>query len=140
MSTLTAIGMGCQFKIGNAASPEVFTAVAEVTGITGPGYSRDAVDATHTDSPGQRREFLPGLSDEGEFSISLNFASASYTVLNGEKAKTTPTNYQVVFPTSPTVTWTFAGFITALEATAGDIGDVMSATATFKITSVPTLS
>jgi len=139
VSTLTAIGVGMQFKIGNAASPEVFTAVAEVTGITGPGYSRDSVDATHTDSPGLRREFLPGLSDEGEFSFTLNFGSASYTVLNAEKAKTTPTNYQVLFPTSPTVTWTFAGFMTGLEA-AAPIDDVMSATATFKITSVPTLS
>jgi len=139
MVTNAKIGLGISFAIGDGASPEVFTAVAEVTGISGPGFDRDSVDATHTGSPGNRREFIPGLSDEGSFTINLNFTSVAYSALDLEKPKTVVTNYQVLFPSgAQTVQWDFAGFMTGLEADA-PLEDVMSAVATFKITSVPTL-
>ena len=38
------IGYGVLLKMGNAATPEVFTALAEVLGISGPGLSMEAVE------------------------------------------------------------------------------------------------
>ena len=63
MSTSARIGYGMQFKIGNGASPEVFTEVAECTNITPPGFARDAIDASHHQSPEAYREFIAGLKD-----------------------------------------------------------------------------
>jgi hypothetical protein len=46
------IGLGTLLKIGNGASPEVFTAIAEVLGITGPGLTREFAGFTHRQSSG----------------------------------------------------------------------------------------
>lgn len=127
------IGHGLQFKVGNAASPEVFTALAEVTGINIPNVSKDSVEVTHTDSSSKWREFIPGLRDAGEVQITLNMTKAAIVILNTEMAKDVTTNYQVTLPTSVASTWAFTGFITNIS---GDepIGDRMTAQATFKVT------
>ena len=62
-ATEADIGYGAIFKVGNGGSPtETFTDFgAEVTSITPPGYSRDALDATHMASPDRFREYIAGL-------------------------------------------------------------------------------
>jgi len=47
MANSAAIGWDSEFAIGDGGSPEVFTAVAEVTSISPANISRDTVDATH---------------------------------------------------------------------------------------------
>jgi hypothetical protein len=72
MATGAMIGHGSQFMIGDGGAPEVFTAVAEVKTITGPALVRDTPDATHMASPEKWREYIAGLRDAGEVSMTVN--------------------------------------------------------------------
>ena len=144
MTTAVKIGLGVEFAVGDGASPEVFTKVAEVLSVGGPSLSRDTPEATHTDSTAGYKEFIAGMKDGGEVTINMNFlpADASQdlaTGLLGDFGTDTPINYQITFPYSPTVAWTFAGFITGFEPDV-PIEDRMTASVTFKVSGQPTLA
>lgn len=138
MTTQARIGYGTLFKIGNGASPEVFTAVAEVTGIKPPNFSRDAIDASHEESPNAVREFIPGLSDAGEISFDINFVpgSSTTTILMAERLAARG-NKQIVFPNGEVLS--FYGFMTGFEPDT-PIDDKMSASCTYKVSGDFTLA
>ncbi len=73
MATQAAIGHGSRFQMSDGGVPAVFTDIAEVTQITAPAFVRDVPDATHMLSPEKWREYIPGLRDPGEVSITMNF-------------------------------------------------------------------
>ncbi len=139
MATDAKIGAGAAFKIGNGASPEVFTAVAEVTSISGPGFTKEAAEATSLDSTNKFREYVPGFKDGGDVTIEFNLLSATITTLKTQLDLTVFRNYQVVFPTSPSKTWKFSAIMTSFSHDA-NATDTMTGTATFKISGSPTLT
>ena len=57
---------GFEFKIGDAASPEVFTKLEEVREVSGFGNTNPLLDASSFDSAA--REYIAGLADGSEFS------------------------------------------------------------------------
>jgi predicted secreted protein len=142
MTTQASIGFGTLFKTGDGASPEVFTEIAEVTGVTPPNMARDTVDASHEQSPGAWREFIAGMKDGGEVSFDLNFipggtAAAALMAeydLDGPDALK---NRQVVFP--DTSMFEFAAILTGFEPDA-PLDDKMSAKVTFKVSGKPVLT
>lgn len=141
MATSARIGYQTLYKSGNGASPEVFTTLAEVTGITPPAISRDTVDATHEESPGAWREFIAGLKDGGEVSLELNFipGGTAIAALMAEMDLDGPSalkNRQILFPDGSY--FSFAGILTGLEPDA-PIDDKMSASVTFKVSGKPSL-
>ena len=100
MATNAAIGHGTLWKRGDGATPtEVFTTVAEVTAISGPGISRDTIDATHMESPDRYREFVGGLRDGGEITVTLNLNAkgSAFTNALADINANVPTNYEMVF-------------------------------------------
>ncbi len=132
------IGFGAAFGIGDGASPEVFTNLAEVFSITPPSDNIDIIDVTHMTSPTRTREFISGLNDPGEASFELNFVAggAADVAIRALNALTTTTNFRITFPdgTSGSVTWIFAGFLTGYSpAIPGE--DKMTSTVTIKVTS-----
>ncbi|MBR1193238.1 phage tail tube protein [Bradyrhizobium sp. AUGA SZCCT0160] len=141
MATSARIGYQTLFKTGNGASPEVFTTLAEVTGITPPAMARDTVDATHEESPGAWREFIAGLKDGGEVGLELNFipGGSATTALMAEMDLDGPLaskNRQILFPDGSY--FSFAGILTGFEPDA-PLDDKMAASVTFKVTGKPTL-
>ncbi len=141
MTTLARIGYGTLFKTGDGASPEVFTALAEVTAITPPKMARDTVDVSHEQSPGAWREFIAGMKDGGDVSLDLNFVGAgpAMLALTAELDLDGPSavkNRQITFVDGSK--FTFAAILTALEPDA-PLDKQMTATATFKVTGKPTL-
>jgi len=69
------VSQGAILKRGDGAGSEVFTAIGEVISISGiGGGSPSEIDVTNLASTG--KEFLLGLKDEGEISISLNLDTA----------------------------------------------------------------
>jgi predicted secreted protein len=141
MTTDARIGYKTLFKTGDGAVPEVFTKLAEVTGVTPPGMARDSVDASHEESPEGWREFIPGLKDGGEIGLELNFVpgGASAAALMAELDLEGPDavkNRQIVFPDGSM--FIFAGFLTGFEPDA-PLDDKMSASVTFKETGKPSL-
>jgi predicted secreted protein len=138
MTTSAKIGFGNLFKIGNGATPEVFTTVAEVTGIKPPKMKRDTVDATHMQSPNGWREFIAGLKDGGEVSVELNFVPGSATtILLMAELDAALGNKQIVFSTGEV--FSFTALCTDFEPTS-PLDDKMSATAMYKISGQPTLA
>lgn len=129
-ATAAVIGYGTSFSIYGGST---YTAVAEVTNITWPGYTRDAVDATNMASPNEFREFIPGLMDAGEVTIEMNFIpSASDVIL---AALTTGVG-QFKIAAASGVNIVFSAIVTAFTPQA-PLEDKMSASATFKITGKP---
>ncbi len=66
------IGYGTLLQLGNAASPEVFTTIAEVKSIEGFGFTLAEVDATHMESPDGYHEYVAGLKDGDTMTVTLN--------------------------------------------------------------------
>ena len=135
------IGFGVLLKVGDDASPEVYTALAEVIGLSGPGLSMDTVEATHTESANAAKEYIAGLIDAGELSIDANFlpANATQTGVISDWQNRTTRNFQIVWPDTANTTWSFTGFITNFEP-ASPIEDRMTASITIKLTGIPTFS
>jgi len=144
MSTSAKIGYGVLLKVGNGATPEVFTAIAELTNISGPGLTLDAVEATHTESPNAYREYIAGLLDGGEISLEVNFlpgnaTHAIATGILGDHQNRTMRNFQVVWPDGSSTTWSFAALVTKAEPTA-PLDNRMTMALTLKISGKPTLA
>jgi predicted secreted protein len=120
-----------------------FVAVANVSDISGPSRSRDAIEVTAHDSPDKYREFVKGLKDGGEVEITINYdpAAASHQALDDDFEEDDLRDYQVVIlpGKADEYTWEFSGLITDL----GDEfphDDKMERTCTFKISGKPTLT
>ena len=135
--TETAADIGYDSAFGiEGETAGTYVAVAEVVGITPPGVSRDAVDATHLKSPDAYKEFIAGLKESGEASITLNFVPSSTDALyTAFDAKTG--NYEITFPNG--VMMRFSGFFTAYNPPELTAEGKMEATATIKATGKPTL-
>lgn len=110
--TQAATGMGAIFSIGDSVdgASTTYTPVSqEVTSITPPGMSREAIDATHLLSPDEFREFIPGLLDTEPAVIAFNYipgaADACYTALlagKGDFRITYPNGVELDFSGIPT--------------------------------------
>ncbi len=136
---------GTLLKIGDGATPtEVFTTVAEVTEIGGPSLEMESVDMTSHDSPDGWKEYVGGLLDGGEVSLSLNYlpAHATHDASTGmlkDMQDRTLRNFQLVFPDTGSTTWAFSALITGFEPAAPH-DDKLGADVALKISGKPTLA
>lgn len=133
--TDAAIGYGTLLKVGDGGSPtEVFTTLdAEVTSITPFGYTREAIDATHMQSPDSFKEYIAGLMDAGEVSVEMSFIPSASDPLVAALVYGAR-NYQILFPTI--ATFTFRAICTSYSPTA-PVDGKMTASAAFKISGKP---
>jgi len=70
---------GSKFQVGDGATPEVFTTVAEIIDVGGPKLERDSIEMTNQDSTLGWREFIPGLRDGGEVTFNCNWLPTNAT-------------------------------------------------------------
>jgi hypothetical protein len=149
MTTNAKIGHGTLFQIFDTGqSPDAWVTVAEVTNVTPPALARDAVEATHTESPEGWHEFIPGLKDGGQVSIDLNFIPggpgtalllSTFDLAAALQARVMfPDGDPLASPITATV-WTFTAICTGFAPEA-PVDGKMAATATFKITGKPTFN
>ncbi len=73
------LGFGALLKMGDGASPEVFTTIAENVELGALGETVNLVDVTHHESPDGRREYIAGLKDGDEFNFTANYIPANTT-------------------------------------------------------------
>ena len=137
-----AMGAGAAFGIGDGASSEGFTDLAEVISISPPSQSTDMIDVTHLKSTDRLREFIAGFIDPGDVSLELNHVpgSAADIAIQALEGLSATTNFRVTFPdgTSGSVTWIFAGFLAGYEP-AIPSGEKMTANVSFKVTGTTTI-
>ncbi len=145
MSTTQAISaFGTLLKMGDGATPESFTTIAEITEIGGPALSLERLDATHMQSTGGWKEKIGGLLDGGEVTFSIQYVpthathNASTGLISRMVAKSVD-NYQLVFPDASSTTWTFAALVAGFEPDAPHDGK-LTADVTLDISGQPTLA
>lgn len=128
------IGHGAQFWIDNSSA--VATKVAEVIEISLPNPQQSDVEATHFESAGRTREYIPGLIDNGEISISINYdaGSATDTLILSALADTEARECMVSIPTSSGTAqeFTFPGIVKGYERNI-PIDDRQTATITIRV-------
>jgi|SRR6267378_1301599 len=88
---------GTTLRVGNGASPEVFTAVAEMTDINQPSAVAGEIEFTHLLSTA--KEFKPGLSDFGSSDITFNVVvgNSLQQQLESDVAAGTIRNYRIIY-------------------------------------------
>jgi hypothetical protein len=121
MTTKAKVGYGVLLEHGDGAGPEVFSAIAGVTKITGPGWKLDMEDSSDMQSASAHKEFIPGLVDAGEIQVEGNFlgtgATEKQNVLITELTGRTIANYKILPPGSDT-TFTsiaFAAYVSEFQ-------------------------
>ena len=132
-------GVGAQFKRGDGASAEVFSAIAEVNSIEGPSMSADTIDVTSLDSTGGYREFITGFRDGGEVTLEMNFTRDGYIDMKTDFEAGTNRNYQIVLPDTGATTFDFAGLVTSLSMSV-PTDDKVTASVTIKVDGQVTVS
>jgi hypothetical protein len=134
MSSNALEAQGMEVKIGDGASPELFTAIPEVKTFTGPGGSAAIIDVTDLSSAAKEKRM--GLADEGQLSFTINYipADTQHAALRAARASREITNFQLVFTDdSPATVWDFSGFVTGF-AVSGSVDGVVEANVTIEIT------
>lgn len=69
--TSPALGAGTVIKLGNSASPVVYSTVAFVIDIDGPDESAGDVEITNLSSA--RKEYIADLLDSGQISMNIHY-------------------------------------------------------------------
>jgi predicted secreted protein len=124
------VAMGTVLKKGTQA-------VANLTSIAGLEISRDTIEVTTLDSPNGYRQFVGGLLDAGELSISGYFDYAAHSPLLDDLEAGTATTYTIEFPGG--AKWTFTCVVTSFS-TGAEMEDLVSFEASFKVSGKPTLA
>lgn len=142
--TDTISSFGTLLKIGDAATPEVFTTIAEITDIAGVTLATATEDATNHSSPGGFEEKIPTTLSVGPVKFSINFLPTglthSYsTGLIKDWINKTKRNFKLVFPDTGATTWLFAAYVTDVGIKAPVKGK-LAADVTLDITGQPTLA
>ena len=144
MATSAISSWGTVLRVGDGGGPEVFTTIAELKDISGPGKALGTTEVTTHASPGRAREFISTLVDNGEVSFTVNFliTNATHdwlTGLMGDLDDGTRRNFQLQFPDAGTTTAAFAAFVTQFNPSE-PVDGALEAEITLKLTGLITWS
>src|SRR3972149_3346369 len=112
------------------AGGTTFVNVAQIRDLSGPGLSRNAIDATHRDSANFWRYFIKGFKDAGEITFDLvmdqDLSSQGTAGFLGEWSDdgTSLPNWRITFPDG--WTWTFRGLVSGQSMNA-PLDDLLTA-------------
>jgi hypothetical protein len=143
MTSAAIWAYGSILQLGDGATPEVFTAIAEITELTPPQMSRDDIDVTSHQSSDGYREFISGLRDGGEVSFKANWLPTNSTHDGTTGLLETFNdnvnhNWKVILPNT-LITIAFSGFLTAFEPDL-PIEEQAQLSGTIKVSGKPTVS
>lgn len=131
-STDVTIGYGVLVEIGRGATP-VFTAIVGLADTGFPEAVADKIEATHHQSPGRTKEYIPGLIDNGEVSMTIHWVPGDPTDVLLRAIHASGEAVQVRFtPPNGGVPETFAGYLQSLTP-AAPLNDLMMYEAGFVI-------
>jgi hypothetical protein len=139
--TEARIGWGGKLFLSTDNTEANLVQLQEVRECGFPQDETDEQEATHLLSPGRRREYVQGLIDGGEFTVTLNYDPGSATDLALTDAKDTGTTRKarIQVPDNDglgTIAWnfTFSCFVKKYAVDNMSPGEIMTATATFRVT------
>ncbi len=106
------------------------TAITEIISINGPSASKDPIDVSNFGSSAKWKEFIPGMIDAGEISLTVNYTETDANNLEGWLTAATD-KITLTFPGNDTFTAT--GFVTSL-GTSIETEDKVTQEVTIKLT------
>ena len=127
-------------SIGDSASPNTFTEIAEVKSIGGPNEDSEELDTTHLRSVGGYREYIQSFKDGGELPLTMNFlpTDGSQDSVTGLRALYTSgaiRGFKITY--HDTTTCTFDAYVKAMGVPV-DVGSVLELNSTLRITGATT--
>ena len=130
---------GTLLKIGDGASPEVFTSVGEILSISPGGLTSATIDTTHMETAGGYRTFISDtFKDPGETSCTIQYDPSDLDTLYGYVG--TSYNFQVVYPDSPASTEAFAGVFMSFVPSEATLEGKLEGSITIKRSGAPTVT
>lgn len=117
-----------------SADPSTYSTIGELLSVTPPPKSRDTIEATHMASPDGFREYIGGLRDGGESTLTFNYTEAGATLLETLFAADAET-FKITLAGSSTVIFTAIVTEVALDDVVVD--DKMGMSMTLKVTGKP---
>ncbi len=129
-------------KVGDGASPEVFTTVAYVSNISGPNMTAGTYDVSNHNDVNGYRTFISGLKDGGEISTELFFDpnDTTHADIIDLFEDNSVVNWKIeLSKTSPAKSWTFKGVVVGFEQEY-PVDGPKTAKLTIKISGKPTLA
>ena len=106
--------------------------ISEISGIGGPGKSRDTIEVTHFQSLDSYREYIGGLREGGTVPLTMNFTRATFDILNADFEDDAKQVYKIELPDDANTTFEFQGLVTELPLGA-EIGDKVTADCTIQV-------
>ena len=99
--TLAVLGKGAQLGLGDGASPQVYTTIAEVLRVGPIGSTNPEVDVTNLDSTA--REYIAGLPDGLNVEFEMNFVvgNAQQQSLRSSQEAGSTVALRLLWDTSP---------------------------------------
>jgi len=134
---MSIIGHKTQLRRWNSVTA-LWVEVAKVRNLSGPTMSRDTIDDTAFDTANTYREFISGLRDAGEVTITLAFNRDGYEIMKTDFEDDTAQNYEIVLPDADTTSLEFEAFVTEMPLDV-PLDDLVTVDVTFKITGQPNL-
>lgn len=139
MATKTGIAWGG--KVERSLEGTTYTSIPEAKGLVTPSPTTEYQDVTSLDSLNRTREFVKGLIDPGEISLSCNYTSLGYEQQIADQAEDDAIFYRVTMPPLNGQVagdvFTFRGFPTpAIES--DDVGAPIGMAVTVRITGAVT--
>lgn len=106
--TDAASGWGGEFHLSNGTT---LTELAEVVSFGLPNSVTETMDASHLKSPGRKREFISGMTDDGEISVVVNYIAGgpTDTLIRAQKASGATRDWMAVVPRKTGVVWEIEG-------------------------------
>jgi hypothetical protein len=137
----------CILQMGDGATPENFTAIAEVVNLPPPGLDNPTAEATSHGSGGYREYISTKLKEVPEIPFDINFipTAATHNITTGLLSKVVSgavTNFKFIFPNVSTTTWSLSAIVSKFVPAAADAKapKPLGGTITLRPTGTPTLS
>jgi hypothetical protein len=133
-----------KFEVSDMQSTPTWTELGGVQDIKFGGLTRDKIETTNVQSPQGYKEYIGGLKDGGEISLTIEFNPSEPTHANQTNGllaifeENTPHNFRVVWPDASRTIWAFAGIIVKMppqatmnKAITADVGVQVSGPMTY---------
>jgi hypothetical protein len=137
--TAAKTGWGGEFWLDTAG--DVLTELVEVVSFTLPNGEAETIEATHLKSPNRRREYIPGLIEDGELEVVINYVPGSATdiLLRAALEDGDTRDWMAVIPRE-TANWevTGDGIVTGYDRGSVVADGKMEGTVTIRITGAVT--
>ena len=139
MSSSALETQGVLIKVGDAASPEVFSLIPEIVSFDGPGGSASEIDVS--DLASTAKEFRLGLKDEGDFTFEMMYLpnDTQHQLLQTARTNRTLTSFEITLTDSPASVMTFSAFVREFSLS-GSVDDVIRGNVGLRISGAVTIT